>query len=268
MHYPDEAQSRTMKPRLSDETLSSPTGGAQPRHPFPAVLIDPHGLWSAPLDVLPSFDGRVQWLRSTTPWPPETDGLSIRLANSSAECQSGAERWTGCVTALVDAAVPIGLHGCSAILACSHDTMSTAVVAMATAILTVALANHIAHFGWSDAREIISRDVLMVAAPMHAADADTISGCAARTLGYFQGTSRIEPEAVILGIIASDKEPPGLRDMTDFAHSIRSMSGLTCYQIVACHLSKQAHATAFLLATFPIPALPGQRIRARRRWPT
>lgn len=257
-----------MKPRLPDETLSRPTGSAQPRHPFPAMLVDPHGLWDAPLDVLPSFDGRVQWLRSTTSRSPHADGLSIRLARSSAECQSDAELRTGCVTLLVDAAVPIGLQGCGAILVCSHDTMSTAVVAMATAILAVTLANHIAHFEWSDAREIISRDVLMVAASMHAANPDTLSGCAARTLGYFQGASPIEPEAVILGVIASDKEPPGLRDITDLAHSIRSMSGLNCYQIVACHLSKQAHATAFLLATFPIPVLPGQRIRARRRWPT
>ena len=174
----------------------------------------------------------------------------------------------GCISVRVDSAIPIGPHECGAILACSHDTMSTAVTSTATATLTVALANHIVHIGWNDAQEVISRDVLIVAASMHATDADTLSGCTARTPGYFQRASRIEPEAVLRGAIAADQEPPSLRDMSNSAHSIRSISALSCHQIVACHLSTQPHAAAVLLATFPISVLPGQRVRARRRWPT
>lgn len=243
------------------------TAAVQPAHPFTPLLIDPHGLWSETLDVLPAFDGHVRWETSQTQSQPKTDGLSIRLTNTLADYQSGAEHQKGSVTVLVDSEVPIGLHGCGAILTCSRDTLSAAVAAMAGAIFAVALANHVAHFGWGDVLEVISRDVLMVAVSMPGIDSATIASSAVRTLGYFQGVSRIEPEAVMLGAIASAENPPSLGDMSKLSSSIRAISGLSCHQIVACHLSKQRKAAAFLLATFPIPALPGQPVRARRRWP-
>jgi hypothetical protein len=245
----------------------SPVGASLPQLPETALLIDPDGLWDVPLDALPSFGGRFQWKLSTVPWPPEIDGFSVRLANSTPEFDVGVGQRKGCVTVLVDSVIPIGLKDCGAILVCSRDAMVTAVASMAAAILSVSLANYVVEYGWKDALEVISRDVLLVAASMRDIDVDTIAACVTQTLGYFQGTSRIEPEAVMLGTIASERAPPHLRFFSNHTKSIRALSGWNCYSIVSCHLSMDLPPAAYLLATFPIPVLPGHRVLPRRRLP-
>jgi hypothetical protein len=234
---------------------------------FKAIIVDPDEFWSEPLNTLPSFDDKVQWAISPTePRAGEAD-LCFRLAKNLDAAGKRTKTDMTCVTVLVDTAVPLGLRDCGAVLACSQSTMHEAIVAAAGALFTVATANHVVSFEWSELAEVLSRDTLIVAAKASSANLDSVAACALRYLGYFQGTSRIEPETTVLGIVLPQVRTLRLSDMSKYGSSLRAVASHRCHQLIGYRLAFGQDEAAFLLATYPIPGLPGGAVRAQPRWP-
>jgi hypothetical protein len=129
------------------------------------------------------------------------------------------------------------------------------------------MANHVIGYEWKELLDVLTRDTLVIAARAGSAGHDTTAACALRNLAYFQGDNRIEPEATILGITLPRHRAPDLSEMGQISSSLRALTGLRCHQLTGYRLVPGEDEVAFLLATYPIPALPGERIRARRRWP-
>lgn len=234
---------------------------------FRAAIIDPEGLWTRPLSILPSCGGRVQWL--IFPTEPSTGHVDfcLRLTGKLCGHNSAAHKHVGHITVLVDASVAIGHRGCGAVLPCTHAMMHDVATAAAGAIFTVATANHLVSCPWDELLNVVSRDTLMVAAKVDRADHDSIAACALQNFAYFQGTSRIEPETTVLGIAVPRAPTLRLSNMGKVTRSLRALAGHRCHQLTGYRLISEADEAAFLLAAFPIPAFPGGPVRALRRWP-
>lgn len=235
--------------------------------PRRAVIVDHEGLWTKSMGILPSFGGSVRWSRSTTAVLPGEAELVLILTRGLVAPGISAQQDAASITVLVDAPVALGHHGCGAVLACTHATMHEAVAAAAGALFTVAFANHVTGYQWDELLDVLSRDTLLVAAKAERADEDSIAVCAVRSLGYFQGRSRIEPEAVVLGIAVPRVRAPRLTVMGRISSSLRALTGHSCQQMTGYQLTSGTHEAVFLLAALPIPALPGAPVRALRRWP-
>ncbi|QBR04402.1 hypothetical protein [Paraburkholderia pallida] len=229
---------------------------------FRATIVDPEGFWTKPLSMLPSCGDKVHWSMSPTEPPAREADLCFQLAGKLNEPGSQPPDHTARITVLVDTSLPLGHRDCGAVLVCAHSTMHEAIAAAAGALFTVATANHVVRFQWAELLDVLSCDTLMVASKAGSADHDSITRCALQNLGYFQGASRVEPEATLLGIAVPQVRPPRLRDMVKVASSLRALVGQRCYQLIGYRLTSGPDEDAFLLATFPIPALPGGAVRA------
>lgn len=256
-----------MAPGDSHQGTPEPCPAVEDRRSFSVRIVDRHGLWQGTESGLPSFDGRVTW--QTTAWADAEQyvqpDLSITVARDLAHLSdNGLPR--AAVSVLVDTNVPIGLRHCGPIVACQRGELQDVISTLAQAVFRVALADQVVSYDWVEIEEFLRPDCLLVVRSLPAASAEAFAAAAINAACHFQGSSRIEPDGLLLGIAAPSVIP--LVQRRNFTRPLQTLAGYHCHFLAGVHTHRGLPPEAALLLSFPIPRMPGEHVRpgrARRR---
>lgn len=212
--------------------------------------------------LLPEFPGQVLWLKDDYWQPGESMPLLTLLVTSELP-----KKWHGTgvrVTFLVDAALPLGTSDVGPILRCTRDTLREKIAELVHVLVNALSADFVVQHDWTDIEEIFRRDCMLVTSSC-GADPRTIAVNAIEKLPYYQGFSAVSPEAVIVAAQHPPEQPPSLVASAIVHRTLRAIVASDCRRLVGFREVPGGNR-AFMLASFAIPSLPGQRSLPPRRW--